>query len=139
MKQNFQYFYFKANKLNNILFFVQHGDHNAKKDRIRERGIIHVGADPAYHEPASWQVGREKWVERQDAEMDIIKVSIYKETKKLCLFTKSCKIQISKEDESSLYRLLITKSKFYFQEHIEQYNLKVGKHGYETPFDTYQA
>ena len=29
--------------------------------------------------------------------------------------------------------------KIIFQEHIEQYNLKVGKHGYETPFDTYQA
>ena len=69
------------------MFFVQHGDHNAKKDRIRERGIIHVGADPAYHEPASWQVGREKWVERQDAEMDIIKVSTQQENK-LCFILK---------------------------------------------------
>jgi len=91
------YYTFRVTLGERFLDILLHGDHNAKKDRIRERGIIHVGADPAYHEPASWQVGREKWVERQDAEMDIIK------------------------------------------EHIEQYNLKVGKHGYETPFDTYQA
>ena len=59
--------------------------------------MIQLGSDPLYSEPASWQHGREKFMEREARKREII------------------------------------------QEHIEEYNLKVGKHGYETPFDVNQA
>merc|ERR1712130_735637 len=74
-----------------------HSDYWGKYDRLRERGVIQIGSDPLYSEPASWQHGREKFMERQTRKREII------------------------------------------QEHIDEYNLKVGKHGYETPFNVYQA
>ena len=52
-------------------------DYEAQENRIRERGIMHVGEEAAYSDgrffaPASWQAGFAGWKERQDAEAEIV-------------------------------------------------------------------
>ncbi|CBY15982.1 unnamed protein product [Oikopleura dioica] len=72
-------------------------DQKAQWNRIRERGILHLGDEHKFHEPASWQVGYEKFAEQKAEEREII------------------------------------------ENHISTYGIKLGPHGYETPFDLLTA
>ena len=53
-----------------VIISFQNFDYEAQENRIRERGIMHVGEEAAYSDgrffaPASWQAGFAGWKERQ--------------------------------------------------------------------------